>query len=90
MAVEQHNGTQDAQQPPPPPPQQSNEMDVEDKDAAVDQAETTTSSSPRPSLKKPLNKMKVVELRDELRKRGLETNGLKTDLVERLKQALEQ
>lgn len=36
----------------------------------------------------PLSKMKVVELRDELLKRGLDAKGLKADLVARLEEAI--
>lgn len=35
-----------------------------------------------------VDKMKVVELRAELKERGLDTKGLKAQLVQRLKQAM--
>lgn len=42
------------------------------------------------SLPKPINKMLVKELQEELKKRGMDTKGLKADLVKRLSQVLEK
>jgi hypothetical protein len=42
------------------------------------------------SLPKPIDKMLVADLKAELKKRGLETSGLKKDLLQRLKNALAQ
>jgi len=46
----------------------------------------TDSSLPQ----KPLNKMLVKELKDELQKRGLDTKGLKVELLKRLEDAFKK
>lgn len=40
------------------------------------------------TLSKPIEQMTVTVLRDELKKRGLATKGLKAELVKRLKEAV--
>lgn len=42
------------------------------------------------NLPKPINKMLVKELQEELKKRGMDAKGLKADLVKRLSQVLEK
>lgn len=39
---------------------------------------------------KPLSELKVVDLKNELEKRGLSTKGVKKDLYDRLKEHLEE
>ncbi|KAI5077968.1 hypothetical protein GOP47_0007792 [Adiantum capillus-veneris] len=39
---------------------------------------------------RPLEQLKVTELRDELRKRGVSLKGVKKDLIERLEEAIKQ
>merc|ERR1719209_1988565 len=70
-------------------------------DAAVDKDEPSSKKSKLEDEKSEENKdkvlkeniqpekLKVIELRNELKDRGLDTRGVKTELVERLKAALE-
>ena len=59
-------------------------------DAMVVVEEEKSTSPPRPALGKPIDKMKVAELRSELSKLNLPTTGLKAELVERLTNAFKQ
>ncbi|KAG7392828.1 hypothetical protein PHYPSEUDO_014315 [Phytophthora pseudosyringae] len=53
-----------------------------------DGAESATPVEPKKDPAAHVGKMKVTELRAELKKRGLDTKGLKAKLVQRLKQAI--
>lgn len=62
--------------------EESSEEDVE---SAMDVDEEEKKHSPPVT---PVKRMKVVELRSELTKRGLPTDGLKAVLIKRLEEAL--
>ena len=59
-------------------------------DDAMDAVEEQSTSQPQHTLSKPIDKMKVAELRKELSKLNLPSTGLKAQLIERLTNALRQ
>ncbi|KAF1795083.1 Pinin/SDK/MemA protein [Phytophthora cactorum] len=77
-------------------PKQSNEAGVTKESATDDgsaklesnDAKTEAPVEPKEDPAAHVDKMKVAELRAELKKRGLDTKGLKVILVQRLKQAM--
>ncbi|KAG3119180.1 hypothetical protein PI124_g3863 [Phytophthora idaei] len=77
-------------------PKQSNEAGVTKESATDDgsaklesnDAKTKAPVEPKEDPAAHVDKMKVAELRAELKKRGLDTKGLKAILVQRLKQAM--
>ncbi|KAL3663213.1 hypothetical protein V7S43_011623 [Phytophthora oleae] len=66
---------------------------VDDEDRAMQEdnaAAVEVAVEPKEDLSVNVDKMKVTELRAELKKRGLDTKGLKAKLVQRLKQAIHE
>uniref|UniRef100_K3WSI8 SAP domain-containing protein n=1 Tax=Globisporangium ultimum (strain ATCC 200006 / CBS 805.95 / DAOM BR144) TaxID=431595 RepID=K3WSI8_GLOUD len=66
------------------PSEQENQTDVKPEPVKSKSLETPVKQ------KVDLSKLKVAELREQLKKRGLDTKGLKSNLLERLEEAMDQ